>query len=307
MAEFTVKQLRVVLVTEAFDDALRYYRDTLGLAESAAYAGPDGAQVVILEAGRATLELANPAQARYIAAVETRGEPSTPVRLAFEVDDATVATGALADSGARVIAAPVGTPWQSLNARLDGPAGIQVTLFQELAVQKPGEGGDLVGTTLDALGGEAAALAATVALARIRGEQGQPPFAAIVVRDGVVIGTGVNTMLADHDPSAHGEVVAIRDAGRRIGSVNLAGAVVYSSCEPCAICRTVAAAAEVREIVFAAGRESVPREIDSDPTKTGQLMDALTALLPGIARRGSTTLTDDELTAPFDAYVAAVA
>ena len=109
--------------------------------------------------------------------------------------------------------------------------------------------------------------------------------------------------MADHDPIGHGEVVAIRDAARRARSIDLAGAVVYSSCEPCAICRTVAAAAGVGEIVYAAGKELVPRAIDPRPEATAALIDAVTALLPGIARRGETALSEADLTAPFRAFL----
>ncbi|WP_207783970.1 deaminase [Micromonospora globispora] len=302
MSDTAVNQLRVVLVTEDFDAAVVYYRDTLGLSESAAIAGPDGARVVILEAGRATLELANAAQARFIAEVETGGTPSTPVRLAFEVADVDAATAALAGAGAGagVIAPPVRTPWNSRNARLDGPAGVQVTLFQELAASDGPAG--LVGATLTELGGERGLLARTVELARRHGAAGQLPFVAVVVRDGTVIGAGANTTLVDHDPTAHGEVAAIRDATRRTGSPDLAGAVVYSSCEPCAICRTVAAAAGVREIVFAVGKEAVPAAIDPTPDLTVRLIDAVTAQLPGIARRGDAGLSAEDLTAPFRSY-----
>src|SRR4051812_35942003 len=242
MATTAVQQLRVVLVTEDLDAAIHYYRDTLGLAESAAISGPDGARVVILDAGRATLELANQPQARFIAEVENAGPQGLPVRLAFQVDDSAATALALAGTGVRLIAPAVRTPWNSRNARLEGPAGIPVTLFQELA----GPAG-LVGARAGDLGGEAGLLAATVELAHQHAEGGGLPFAAVLVRDGVVLGAGVNAVRSDLDPAAHAEVVAIRDAARRTGSVELTAAVVYSSCEPCAICRTVAAAAGIRE------------------------------------------------------------
>ena len=127
-----VLQLRVVVEAEDFDRALAFYRDVLGLPEEAAFEGDGDARVVILDAGRATLELANPAQRRMIDAVEVGRDVSPPIRLAFEVTDATAATAALAAAGATVIAAPVETPWRSLNARLAGPAGLQLTLFEEL-------------------------------------------------------------------------------------------------------------------------------------------------------------------------------
>jgi len=161
---------------------------------------------------------------------------------------------------------------------------------------------DLVGASLADLGGEPGALARAVEAAARHGATGQLPFAALVVRDGVVVGAGVNTALADLDPAGHGEVTALRDAARRTGSLDLAGAVVYSSCEPCAICRTVAAAAGVSEIVYAAGKELVPAAIDADPARTAALLDAVTALLPGIARAGRTDLDEAALAAPFRAY-----
>jgi tRNA(Arg) A34 adenosine deaminase TadA len=162
-----------------------------------------------------------------------------------------------------------------------------------------------VGTPLAEVGGEPGALARTVEAATRHGAAGQLPFAALVARDGVIVGAGVNTALADLDPAGHGEVVALRDAARRAGGLDLSGAVVYSSCEPCAICRTVAAAAGVAEIVYAAGKELVPAAIDADPRHTAALIDAVTALLPGIARRGRTTLSPAQLAAPFLAYARA--
>jgi pyrimidine deaminase RibD-like protein/predicted enzyme related to lactoylglutathione lyase len=294
MSRTGVSQLRVVLRTDDFDAAVAFYRDGLGLVERPVTAGPDGARIVLLAAGRATLELVDAAQARYIDEVESATTAATPVRLAFEVADAAGAAETLEATGAALLAPPTRTPWDSLNARLAGPGGVHVTVFA---------GGAPVGATLASLGGEPGALARVVDAASANGAGGQLPFAAVVVRDGVVVGTGVNTALADADPSAHAEVTAIRDAGRRTGSGDLSGAVVYSSCEPCAICRTVAASAGVSEIVFAAGKDLVPAAIDAAPQETARLIDAVTGLLPGIARRGDTTLTAQELAAPFRAYL----
>ncbi len=128
----TVRQLRVVVRAEDYDQAVAFYRDALGLPEEESYAGEGGAQVMILDAGRATLEISNPAQVRMIDDVEV-GRPVSPhIRIAFEVDDAVQDTQRLADAGAHVIAAPTETPWRSLNARLEGPADLQLTLFEEL-------------------------------------------------------------------------------------------------------------------------------------------------------------------------------
>ncbi|GAB2656195.1 nucleoside deaminase [Kribbella swartbergensis] len=97
-----------------------------------------------------------------------------------------------------------------------------------------------------------------VELARVNGEQGQLPFGAVIVNGDRVVATGVNTALRDNDPSAHGEVVAVRAACRELGTITLAGTTLYSSCEPCPICHTVAIAAEVERIVYAAPKEWVP-------------------------------------------------
>jgi lactoylglutathione lyase len=127
----TVRQMRLVVTAEDYDAALTFYRDVLGLVELGAFAA-EGGRVTILDAGRATLELTDPAHAAYIDRVEVGERVAGHVRVAFEVDDATEATTRLTDAGARLIAAPVRTPWSSLNARLEAPAGLQLTLFEEL-------------------------------------------------------------------------------------------------------------------------------------------------------------------------------
>jgi predicted enzyme related to lactoylglutathione lyase len=127
-----VRQLRVVVEAEDFDTAVSFYRDVLGLTEEAAFQGDNDAQVVILDAGRATLEIANPAQTAMIDDVEVGRRIHPHIRIAFEVDDTAERTEALQAAGATVLAPPTLTPWQSLNSRLDGPAGLQLTLFEEL-------------------------------------------------------------------------------------------------------------------------------------------------------------------------------
>lgn len=125
-------QMRLVVEAPDYDEAVHFFRDVLGLPEELAVAGPDGAQVTILQAGRATLELANPAQKRYIDEVEVGRQVAPRLRVAFEVDDAAAVAGRLVGAGATLVASPVETPWRSLNARLEAPAGLQLTLFQEL-------------------------------------------------------------------------------------------------------------------------------------------------------------------------------
>ena len=126
-----VRELRLVVTAEDYDEALRFYRDVLGMPERLSYASADG-RVAILEAGRATLEIADPAHAAFVDQVEVGRRVAGHIRVALEMADASEATGRLREAGARVIAEPTVTPWRSLNARLEGPAGLQLTLFQEL-------------------------------------------------------------------------------------------------------------------------------------------------------------------------------
>lgn len=128
-----VLQMRLVVEAEDYEQAVLFYRDVLGLPEELALAGPDGAQVTILDAGRATLELANPQQGEYIDKVEVGHAVAPKFRIAFEVVDTPAATQALVEAGAELIAPPTETPWHSLNARLWAPAGVQITLFEELS------------------------------------------------------------------------------------------------------------------------------------------------------------------------------
>jgi len=90
--------------------------------------------------------------------------------------------------------------------------------------------------------------------------KGQTPFGAVVVdRDGRVIGEGHNTVRADLDPTAHGEVVAIRDAWRRLGTwQQLTGCTLYTSCEPCLLCSFVITQVGFSRVVFAARGTDVP-------------------------------------------------
>lgn len=125
----SVRQLRLVVAAEDYAAAVAFYRDVLGLAQREAISGPGGAHVTILDAGRATLELANPAQRAYIDEVEVGRSVAPRLRVAFEVDD----VRAVPTTGAVEVAPPTVTPWNSLNSRLDAPGGLQITLFQELS------------------------------------------------------------------------------------------------------------------------------------------------------------------------------
>lgn len=128
-----VSQLRLVVEAANFDEAMAFYRDALGLTQDLFLESEGGAKVLILEAGRATLEIVNPEQKAMIDDLEVGQPVSRNIRVAFEVDDAPTATERLVEAGADLLAAPVETPWRSLNSRLEAPAGLQITLFQELS------------------------------------------------------------------------------------------------------------------------------------------------------------------------------
>ena len=127
-----VLQMRLVVEASDYDEALHFYRDVLGAEQELQVHGENGENVTILRVGRATLELSNPAQVEMIDRVEVGRRVSPRMRVAFEVEDADGTTRDLAAAGAEIVAAPVRTPWNSLNSRLEGPAGLQLTLFEEL-------------------------------------------------------------------------------------------------------------------------------------------------------------------------------
>lgn len=127
-----VLQMRLVVESADYEEALRFYRDVLGAEVELQVHGEAGEKVTILDVGRATLELSNPAQVDMIDRVEVGHRVSPHLRVAFEVTDAEQSTHDLVEAGAELVAPVTRTPWDSLNSRLQGPAGLQLTLFQEL-------------------------------------------------------------------------------------------------------------------------------------------------------------------------------
>ena len=124
----TVRELRLALTVDDYHAALAFYRDALGLTVIEAWDEPHG-RGAVLDAGRATLELLDPAQARFIDEVEVGRPVAGPIRVALQVDDSAATARALIDAGAEQLAPPTLTPWNHRNARLSGPAGLQLTLF----------------------------------------------------------------------------------------------------------------------------------------------------------------------------------
>jgi catechol 2,3-dioxygenase-like lactoylglutathione lyase family enzyme len=124
----SVTELRIALIVRDFDQALAFYRDALGLEQIADWSSGAG-RVVALDAGRATLELFDDAQAETVDAVEAGRRVSGTVRLAARVTDSEDMARRLVAAGAAQVAPPVMTPWGDRNARVRAPDGMQLTLF----------------------------------------------------------------------------------------------------------------------------------------------------------------------------------
>lgn len=123
-------ELRLVLTVRDFERAAAFYRALLGGGEVLAWQSEEG-RIVILEAGRATIELVDEAQAARIDGVEVGRRVSGDVRLALGVADSGEAARRAEDAGGTLTNPPVLTPWGSLNARVIAPDGLQVTLFSD--------------------------------------------------------------------------------------------------------------------------------------------------------------------------------
>ena len=123
-------KLRIALTVADFDEAVAFYRDALGLEQVADWSGEDG-RVILLDAGRAELELFDERQAESVDRIEAGRRVSGTVRLAVEVDDLDRAVQRLVAAGATAEAEPVVPPWGGRNARLRAPDGMQLTLFDE--------------------------------------------------------------------------------------------------------------------------------------------------------------------------------
>ena len=126
-----VEELRLVLTVSDFEAAVALYRDALGLAELADWSEGD-AKIVVLDAGRATVELVNEEQAETIDRVEVGSRVSGPVRIAFKVADSEATARQLAQAGGEMVADAVTTPWNDRNVRMRDPEGMQLTLFTAL-------------------------------------------------------------------------------------------------------------------------------------------------------------------------------
>jgi tRNA(Arg) A34 adenosine deaminase TadA/catechol 2,3-dioxygenase-like lactoylglutathione lyase family enzyme len=127
-----VHELRVAVTAQDHEAAVAFYRDALGLPQLADWTSADG-KVIVLDGGRATLELIDEAQAGYVDRVEVGRRIAGQVRLALEVDDAAALAERARSNGAVLLGkGPVETPWGDRNVRLSAPADLQLTLFTRI-------------------------------------------------------------------------------------------------------------------------------------------------------------------------------
>lgn len=122
-------ELRVAVTTKAYERLVKFYCEGLGLEPAALWNNGEG-HALILDMGKATLELFDEAQAETIDQIEAQKRVSGPIRFALQVPDLNAATKRLLTHGATLVHPPVMTPWGDYNVRLQDPDGMQITLFQ---------------------------------------------------------------------------------------------------------------------------------------------------------------------------------
>lgn len=130
----------------------------------------------------------------------------------------------------------------------------------------------------------------------IQGKGG--PFGAVIVRDGKIVGEGANSVTATNDPTAHGEVNAIRAAGQALGTFNLSGCELYTSCEPCPMCLAAAYWARISAIYYGAGAADAAKAGFDDAFLYGEMRkDHAARAIP------SKQMLDDEAWTSFKAWI----
>src|SRR5215467_11797740 len=91
-----------------------------------------------------------------------------------------------------------------------------------------------------------------LSLAALAATQGEVPVGAVVVKDGQIVGRGYNAPISSHDPSAHAEICALRDAAKALGNYRLGGCTLYATLEPCAMCAGAIMHARIERLVYGA-------------------------------------------------------
>jgi len=126
-----VIELRVALTTDDFDRMVSFYCDGLGMEPSQVWPEDQG-RALVLDLGRATMEVFDEKQADTIDQIEVGRRVSGQIRFALQVPDLEVAMHGLLAHGAKLVHPPVVTPWGDKNVRLEDPDGMQITLYQVL-------------------------------------------------------------------------------------------------------------------------------------------------------------------------------
>lgn len=125
-----ILELRVALTSADFEKSVHFYCEALGIQPVARWQNGQG-HALVLDLGQASLELFDDAQAEAVDQIEVGARLSGQVRFALQVPDLDAAIQRLLVHGAELVHPPVLTPWGDLNARLQDPDGIQITLFQK--------------------------------------------------------------------------------------------------------------------------------------------------------------------------------
>lgn len=126
-----VFEMRVALTVEDFQRVVAFYHDGLGLQPGEIWTDHGNGQ--IFSSGRATLEIFDPAHAEAVDQLEVGQRVSGQIRFAFEVPDVRAALARALQYGATLVHKPILTPWNHLNARVQSPEGLQITLFQVMS------------------------------------------------------------------------------------------------------------------------------------------------------------------------------
>ena len=136
-----------------------------------------------------------------------------------------------------------------------------------------------------------------IALAVENVKNGGGPFGAVIVKDGRVVATGVNRVVPNNDPTAHAEVNAIRAACVRLGTFNLSGCVLYTSCEPCPMCLGAIYWAHIDKIYYGATQHDAAA-VDFDDSFIYRELE----LEPAERNKPVENILHDEAQAPFDVW-----
>jgi catechol 2,3-dioxygenase-like lactoylglutathione lyase family enzyme len=127
--DYPILELRIALTVRDYERSVKFYCDGLGI-EPAQFWDNEGGQALILNMGKATLEIFDEAQAETIDRIEAGRWVSGQVRFALQVPDLKAAMERLLEHGATLVHPPVVTPWGDHNVRMQDPDGMQITLFQ---------------------------------------------------------------------------------------------------------------------------------------------------------------------------------